>query len=45
MHTQVIYVEQCIAQDRLKCASKAVRQFGLRTEFPDVEQVGAESVW
>ncbi|KAG1680371.1 hypothetical protein FOA52_015462 [Chlamydomonas sp. UWO 241] len=34
---QVLYVEQCIAQDRLKPASKAVRMFSLRSEFPDVE--------
>ncbi len=43
---QVTYVEQCIAQDCLKAASRAVRQFGLRDEFPDVESMYRhKTVW
>ncbi|GAX84720.1 hypothetical protein CEUSTIGMA_g12142.t1 [Chlamydomonas eustigma] len=36
---QVTYVEHCIAQDRLKAASRTVRRFGLKEEFPDVESM------
>lgn len=43
---QVVFVEQCLACSRLKTAVRAVKAWGLREEFPDVEQVrwGAESV-
>ena len=34
---QSVYVEQCIAQDRLKSAFIAVRTFRLEDEFPNVE--------
>ncbi len=30
-------MEQCIALDRLKAASRAVRAFSLKADFPDVE--------
>lgn len=33
---QVLYVELCIAAERLKPAARAVRLFGLQEEFPDV---------
>ncbi|GFH05533.1 uncharacterized protein HaLaN_00011, partial [Haematococcus lacustris] len=35
----VLYVELCVAADRLKAAGRAVRAFELREEFPDVENV------
>jgi hypothetical protein len=37
--SQVTYIEHCIAQDRLKAASRSVRRFGLKEEFPDVESM------
>ncbi|KAK9829035.1 hypothetical protein WJX72_003549 [[Myrmecia] bisecta] len=36
---QVAFIEHCLAFDRLKEASKAVRHLGLQQEFPDVEQM------
>ncbi|GIL53333.1 hypothetical protein Vafri_8955 [Volvox africanus] len=34
---QVVFVETCIAADRLKAAARATRMFGLKAEFPDIE--------
>lgn len=39
---QVLYVEHCLAAERLKAAARAVRSFGLQEEFPDVEKVSDE---
>eukprot|EP00877_Chromochloris_zofingiensis_P011233 jgi/Chrzof1/6363/Cz18g05220.t1 len=36
---QVVFVEACVALDRLKPASHAVRALGLQAEFPDVESL------
>ena len=35
--TQAMYVDQCLAQDRLKSAFQAVQNFGLVEEYPNVE--------
>ncbi|GIL89052.1 hypothetical protein Vretifemale_16942, partial [Volvox reticuliferus] len=34
---QVVFVEACIAADRLKAAARATRMFGLKAEFPGIE--------
>lgn len=36
---QVMFVEHCLAANRLRAASRGVRAFKLQAEFPDVEKV------
>ncbi|KAF6257473.1 hypothetical protein COO60DRAFT_1701845 [Scenedesmus sp. NREL 46B-D3] len=36
---QVMFVEACVAQDRLKPAARAVRVLGLTAEFPNIESL------
>lgn len=37
--TQILFVEACVAQDRLKPAARAVRVLGLTAEFPNIESL------
>jgi hypothetical protein len=36
---QIMFVEACVAQDRLKSAARAVRVLGLTAEFPNIESL------
>ncbi|WIA30602.1 hypothetical protein OEZ86_000682 [Tetradesmus obliquus] len=36
---QILFVEACVAQDRLKPAARAVRVLGLTAEFPNIESL------